>query len=87
MDSHPKSQRAVWTSEAYTVLSPNGPNSFVVDTPPGEVRIFPHYALLVEPKTSVAPQRAVGGPKVAIRVERAKRLEERNISEEEQKQP
>lgn len=77
-----KSQRAVW-SKAFTVLSRNGPNSFVVDVPRGEVKIFPHYNLQVEPETTVSlPSK--GGPKVNIRVERAKRLENRNISEEEQ---
>ena len=79
-----KSQRAVW-SKAFTVLSRNGPNSFVVDVPRGEVKIFPHYNLQVEPETTVPVQRGhKGGPKVNIRVERAKRLENRNISEEEQ---
>ena len=79
-----KSQRAVW-SKAFTVLSRNGPNSFVVDVPRGEVKIFPHYNLQVEPETTVPlPVGHKGGPKVNIRVERAKRLENRNISEEEQ---
>jgi hypothetical protein len=89
LDGHAKSQRAVWTSEAYTVLSRNGPNSFVVDVPPGEVRIFPHYNLQVEPVTTVPLPRSrehrQGGPKVNIRVERAKRRENHNISEKEQK--
>ena len=83
-DRHSKSQRAVWTSEAYLVLSRNGPNSFVVDAPRGEVRIFPHYALQVEPSTTV-PVQSKGGPKVNIRVERAKDREYRNRSEESQK--
>ena len=79
-----KSQRAVW-SKAFTVLSRNGPNSFVVDVPRGEVKIFPHYNLQVEPETTVPlPVGHKGGSKVNIRVERAKRLENRNISEEEQ---
>ena len=78
-----KSQRAVW-SKAFTVLSRNGPNSFVVDVPRGEVRIFPHYALQVEPSTTV-PVQSKGGPKVNIRVERAKDREYRNRSEESQK--
>jgi len=83
-----KSQRAVWTSDAYTVLSRNGPNSFVVDVPHGEVRIFPHYNLQVEPETTVSAQRErghKGGQKVVVRVERAKRRENHNISEKEQK--
>ena len=49
------------------------------------VKIFPHYNLQVEPETTVPlPVGHKGGPKVNIRVERAKRLENRNISEEEQ---
>ena len=83
-DGHAKSQRSTWTSKAFTVLSRNGPNSFIIDAPPGEVRVFPHYALQIEPATSVAPQRAVGGPKVVIRVERAKNRESLNRSEESQ---
>ena len=56
----------------------------MVDVPRGEVRIFPHYALQVEPETTV-PVQSEGGPKVVIRVERAKDREYRNRSEEEQK--
>ena len=82
-DQHAKSQRRVWTSDVYTVTERAGPNSFIVDVPAGEVRVWPYYALQVVKKAlrsaPVAP-----GSKVNVRVERAKRLEARNISEDEQ---
>ena len=82
-DQHAKSQRRVWTSDVYTVTERAGPNSFIVDVPAGEVRVWPYYALQVVKKAlrsaPVAP-----GSKVNVRVERAKKLEARNISEDEQ---
>ena len=44
-DQHAKSQRRVWTSDVYTVKERAGPNSFIVDVPAGEVRVWPYYAL------------------------------------------
>jgi hypothetical protein len=81
-DQHAKSQRRVWTSETYTVLGRAGPNSFTVGVPAGEVKVWPYYTLQVVKKALAST--ATAGPKVNIRVERAKRLENRNISEEEQ---
>ena len=81
-DKHAKSQRRVWTADLYTVLERNGPNSFVVDVPAGEVRIWPFYAMMVVRKALKSTP--AGGKKVDVKVERAKKLEARNISEEEQ---
>ena len=76
-----KGQTSTWSRDSYLVLKRNGVNSFVIDVPPGEVRIWPVHSLKVagldEEKTGP------GGAKVDIAVERAKRLESRNISEEE----
>ena len=82
-DRYAKSQRAVWTPDVYTVLERNGPNSWVIDVPAGEVAIWPSYALkVVDVDRLKASEKK--GPKIDIAVERAKRLEARNISEEEQ---
>jgi len=92
-DKHAKSQRRVWSPELYTVLNRNGPNSFVVDVLAGEVKIWPFYALQVVKKALKAAAYAPAGGKkvdvyenvnVSVKVERAKKLEARNISEEEQ---
>jgi hypothetical protein len=82
-DRFAKSQRAVWTPELYTVLERNGPNSWLIDVPAGEVKIWPSYALKVVDVDRVKASEKKG-PKIDIAVERAKRLEARNISEEEQ---
>ena len=83
VDSYAIGQRAVWTPEIYTVLSRTGPNSWLVDVPPGSVKIWPSYAVkVVEEDTLVAPTKK--GPKVDMTVERARRLEALNISSEEQ---
>jgi hypothetical protein len=83
-DRFAKSQRAVWTPELYTVLERNGPNSWVVDVPAGEVKIWPTYALKLVKKALGSREATKEGLKVSVPVERAKRLEARNISEEEQ---
>ena len=44
-DRHAKSQGRVWTSDVYTVLERAGPNSFTIDVPAGEVRVWPHSSL------------------------------------------
>jgi hypothetical protein len=83
--SFDKTQLATWSSASYLVLERNGVNSFVVDVPAGEVKIWPAHSLLVASPNEVAPTRSTNsGPKVDIAVARAKRLELRNINEEEQ---
>jgi hypothetical protein len=84
-DRFAKSQRAVWTPELYTVLERNGPNSWLIDVPAGEVKIWPSYAMrVVEVDRVKSASGEKKGSKIDIAVERAKRLEARNISEEEQ---
>ncbi len=78
-----KGHNVVWTREAYTILARNGPNSWRVDVPRGEVRVWPSYAL--KPVDERETPRRKKGPRVNVRVERAKRMEARNISEAEQK--
>ena len=83
LDKFAKSQRAVWTPTVYKVLERNGPNSWRVDVPRGEVSIFPSWALkIVNVAKLNAP--AKRDEKVYVPVARAKRMEARNISEEEQ---
>jgi hypothetical protein len=82
-DRFAKSQRAVWTPELYTVLERNGPNSWLIDVPAGDVKIWPSYALKAVDVDRVKASEKKG-PKIDIAVERAKRMEARNISEEEQ---
>ena len=76
-----KAHDMTFTREAYPILARAGPNSYLVDTPTQDPKIWPHWAL----------QRAVGsssqprpGPKIDRQVVSAKRLEARNISEGEQ---
>lgn len=78
-DGFAKSQRAVWTPELYTVLERNGPNSWVVDVPPGSVKIYPSWALKVV-DVGMLQRSMRKGQKVDVAVERAKRMEARNIS-------
>jgi hypothetical protein len=82
--SFDKGQLATWSSASYLVLSRNGVNSFIIDVPPGEVGIWPVHSLLVADPKEVVTTRTRGGPKVDIAVARAKRLELRNIDEDEQ---
>ncbi len=81
--SFDKGQLATWSSASYLVLDRNGVNSFVVDVPAGEVAIWPVHSLLVADPKEVITQ-AKSGQKVDIAVARAKRLELRNVNEEEQ---
>jgi hypothetical protein len=78
-----KGQASAWSRDIYLVVKRSGVNSFVVDVPTGEVKIWPLHSLLVvsheEEKTAAAP-----GEKVDVKIAKAKRLEARNISEEEQ---
>ena len=83
-DKFAKSHRKVWSSETYTVLGRNGANSWVVDVPLGEVKIYPGYAMqIVETESLKKPSKV--GPKVVIADERLKRAFAREISEDEQK--
>ena len=76
-----KGQTSTWSRDSYLVLKRNGVNSFVIDVPAGEVRVWPVHSLKV---VGLDEEKAgPGGAKVDIAVERAKRLESRNISEEE----
>jgi hypothetical protein len=81
-DSFAKSQGATWTEAVYTVKARNGPNSWVVDVPHGEVAIWPSYTLRIVKKALASKAK---GKRVDIKVERAKRMETRNISSAEQK--
>ena len=64
----------------------DGPNSWRVDVPRGEVSIFPSWALkVVDTERLNAPAtRAFEDKRVYVPVARAKRMEARNISEAEQ---
>jgi hypothetical protein len=82
-DRFAKSHKPVWSSETYTVLERNGANSWLVDVPYGEVRIYPSYAMqIVEEEALKKPKKV--GQKVNIKDERMKRIFAREISEEEQ---
>ena len=72
-----------WTSDTYLVSARNGPNSWVVDVAPGEVAIWPSYALRVAEPAQAHRERKTG-QRVDLVVEGQKRLEARNISEAEQ---
>ncbi len=82
--------KPTWSSESYVVLSRNGVNSWVVDVPPGEVKIWPSYAIRVvseteaKTKTKKTKQQVAKGERVDLVVESQKRAFAREISEEEQ---
>ena len=60
-----------------------GPNSFLVDVPPGEIKVWPLHALQIVRK-SLGERKE--GPVIDKKVVRAQRLESRNISVEENKE-
>ena len=70
-----------FTREAYQIVGRAGPNSYLVDTPAQEAKVWPHWALQKAVGTASAK---TSGPKVNREVVSAKRLEARNISEDEQ---
>ena len=76
-----KGQEATWTPELYSVIERVGPNTFQVDVPAGEVSVWPVHSLQVIHKA--LGQKKPAGPKVDVAVERAKRMERRNISQAE----
>lgn len=77
-----KSQNRVWSAEIYTVLSRNGPNSWVIDVPYNEVKIWPSHSIRVV-KKALLSKKSTAGPKLDLRVEASRRQESRNISETE----
>ena len=83
-DKFAKSHKPVWSSETYDILGRNGPNSWLVDVPYGEVKIYPSYALQIV-ETEVLKKPSKVGQKVVIADERFKRAFAREISEDEQK--
>ena len=110
-DKFAKSHRNVWSRDTYLITERNGPNSFVLDVPPGEVKIWPVWALQLlsledsnnavdtpifphsDPQAEAKSKRdlakvvtksKVHTKHVNMKVIRAKRMEERNISESEQ---
>jgi hypothetical protein len=99
-DKFAKSHRNTWTRESYYILGANGVNSYVIDVPHGEVSIWPIHSLQilsnedsdkessVEVDAEFADMLKTSKPKENKRVNvpaaRAARLEERNISSDEQ---
>ena len=75
-----KSHEDVWSSEVYSVVKRAGVNSFLIDVPTGDVKIWPLHSLQVVDK-SIRP--VASGLKIDKKVISAKRLEARNISPEE----
>ena len=74
-----------FTREAYPIIGRAGPNSYEVDTPAQEPRTWPHWSLQKAVGTASASKSvAASGPKVNREVVSAKRIEARNISEDEQ---
>jgi len=46
-DKYAKSHRANWSVDTYMVIARNGPNSFLIDVPPKEIKIWPAHSLLI----------------------------------------
>jgi len=93
LDRFAKTHKAVWTAQTYRALKQTGPNSFEIDVPPGEVRIWqPHSHKIIseydsrEADTEKADVLVKKSPKrVNEKAEKSKRMEALNISEAEQK--
>ena len=81
-DKFSKAHEVTWTPEIYEVVKRVGPNSFLVDVPRGEIKIWPLHSLQVVDKSL---ELKTDGPRVVKAVVRAQRLEARNISPEEVK--
>ena len=90
-DKFAKAHEVSWTSEIYEVIKRVGPNSFLVDVPPGEIKVWPSHSLQVV-KTLNAPlgerKEGPGSRQLVVdkKVVRAQRMERRNISPEEVKE-
>ena len=69
--------------QIYEVVRAVGPNSFLVDVPPGEIKVWPLHSLQVIDK-SLGERKE--GPVVDKKVVRAQRMEGRNISDAEVKE-
>ena len=82
-DKFSKSHEVSWTPEIYEVVRPVGPNSFLIDVPPGEIKVWPLHSLQIV-KKSLGERKE--GPVVDKKVVRVQRLERRNISLEENKE-
>ena len=67
-----KAHEQSWTSESYPVLKRAGPNSFLVDVPSGDPKIWPVYDLQVVPAGTVS---IPSGAKVSKKVVAAERAE------------
>ena len=79
-DKWAKAHENTFTTKIYTVLERAGPNSFLVDVPPGEIKVWPLHRLQIVKKAFGG---AESGPKIDKPVVRAQRMERRNISPEE----
>ena len=67
-----KAHEQAWTSEAYPVLERAGPNSFLVDVPKGEPKVWPVHTLRAVPAGTVtAPAAGEKVNKKAVAAQRA----------------
>ena len=82
-DKFSKSHNSNWTTEVYDVLERNGANSWLIDVPAGEVKIYPSYALQIVDEAKLKKNDKLND-KVNVKAERFKRVIAREISEEEQ---
>jgi hypothetical protein len=82
-DKFAKSHNSNWTTEVFDVLERNGANSWLIDVPAGEVKIYPSYALQIVDEDNLK-KRDTTSDKVNVKTERFKRVIAREISEEEQ---
>ena len=67
----------------FDVLERNGANSWLIDVPAGEVKIYPSYALQIVDEDNLK-KKDTPSDKVNVKTERFKRVIAREISEEEQ---
>ena len=82
-DRFRKAHENVWSPEVFTVLSRHGPNSYIIDVPPGEITIWPAHSIQIVYKVD-SESLPAPGPKVDKKVVHAQRAEYLNIDGEEQ---
>ena len=80
-DKFSKAHEVSWTSEIYEVVKRVGPNSFLLDVPPGEIKVCPLHSLQVVKTLNAPLGERKEGPVVDKKVVRSQRMERRNISE------
>jgi len=82
--SNGKAHHNAWTQESYLVLDREGPNSWIIDVPKGEVKVWATHSIQIAPEDERVS--TLKSTKTVPAVVKAQRLEELSISAAEQKE-